>query len=353
MKTCHIAILFSFVLVACGEHDDHAMPASIPLAGIGRQALYVVNGGDATISVIDPATETHVGDIVLENVEYPHHVYLDPSGERLLVAAPGIDLSGGHGGGHAGHEGGDAAAPHGMVLALAASSGELLAHHELAAPNHNAIASPDGTEVWTAQAGTPGVVVVLAADDLAERERIAVGDDPSEVTFAADGAHAFVCNTGSGTVSVIDTRTKAVAAELTVGTTPVGAWPGTDGNLYVDNEGSQTLSVIGGDTLAVGQTLELGFVPAMATSTASGELWVTDPDGGRVVAYALAALQDGPVRAMAVGAGAHALAFAPDGATAYVSNQAAGSVSVVDVATGTVVATIPVGEQPNGMVVRK
>lgn len=347
MHRLSVACLCSCLLVACGEHGGHEGPSTIPLAGIGRQAVYVVNGGDATLSVIDSATDTLVGDIVLEGVEYPHHVYLDPSGERLLVAVPGLDLSGGHGG-HAGH----GETVHGVVLALDASSGALLAHHELAAPNHNAIASRDGTEVWTSESGTPGAVVVLDAEDLAERQRIEVGDDPSEVTFSADGAHAFVCNTGSGTVSIIDTSTKEIVDELTVGTTPVGAWPGTDGNMYVDNEGSRTLSVIASDSLEVVRTVQLGFPPAMAAIAPSGELWVTDLEGGRVVAYSASTPEDGPLRDIPVGAGAHAIAFAPDGTKAYVTNQEAGSVSVVEVTSGTVVETVLVGSKPNGMAVR-
>lgn len=341
------------LLAACAEAGRDDEPATVPIEGIGRQAVYVVNGSDATISVIDPATDAHVGDIVLEHVLYPHHAYLDPTGERLLVAVPGVDLSGGHDGGHAGHGGGGTAEPvHGMVLALAASSGELLAHHELAASNHNAITSPDGSEVWTSEFGSPGAVVILDAETLDERQRIEVGNDPAEVTFSQDGAHGFVCNTGSGTVSVIDTGTKAVVAELVVGMTPVGAWPGGDGNLYVDNEASQTLSVIASDTLEVTKTIELGFAPAMAAIAPSGELWVTDPTASRVVVYDAATPEAGSVRTIATGAGAHAIGFVPDEGKAYVTNQEEDTVSVIDLASGSVVETIPVGRKPNGMAVR-
>jgi YVTN family beta-propeller protein len=350
LATCSLLLL---LLAGCTEVGRDGEPTSVPLEGIGREAVYVVNGSDATISVIDPATDAHVGDIVLEGVLYPHHAYLDPTAERLLVAAPGVDLSGGHDEGHAGHGGEGTTEPaRGMVLALAASSGELLAYHELEASNHNAITSPDGREVWTSEFGAPGAVVVLDAESLDEVERIEVGDDPAEVTFSQDGAHAFVCNTGSGTVSIIDTSTKATMAELTVGMTPVGAWPGDDGNLYVDNEGSQSLSVIASDTLQVVRTIELGFAPAMAATAPAGELWVTDPTGNRVVAYEAGAPEDGPVRTVITGAGPHAIAFTPDGSKAYVTNQDGDTVSVVDVASGTVMETIPVGRKPNGMAVR-
>lgn len=147
----------------------------------------------------------------MQTNSYPHHACLDAAGERLFVAAPGLDLSGG---------------PPAFVLALDANTGELLASHELEYPNHNAIPSPDGQEVWTSQGRSPGFVVVLDAETLDEHHRITVGDAPAEVTFDSSGRYALVCNTGSASVTAIDVATRTVAAELTVGMTPVGAWPG-------------------------------------------------------------------------------------------------------------------------------
>ncbi|MFN5009489.1 MAG: hypothetical protein ACK5EZ_08965 [Bacteroidota bacterium] len=43
------------------------------------------------------------------------------------------------------------------------------------------------------------------------------------------------------------------------------------------------------------------------------------------------------------------MAFNSDGTKAYVTNQGAGNVSVVDVATHTVSQTISVGSKPNGI----
>jgi len=52
------------------------------------------------------------------------------------------------------------------------------------------------------------------------------------------------------------------------------------------------------------------------------------------------------------GAGAHAIAFSTDGRSAYISNQEAGTVSVIDLATRAVTATLIVGSKPNGLVFR-
>ena len=47
----------------------------------------------------------------------------------------------------------------------------------------------------------------------------------------------------------------------------------------------------------------------------------------------------------------HAIAFTPEGATAYVANDGSNDVSVINTATNTLTATIPVGNDPRGVAV--
>lgn len=86
-----------FAAGACA-HEAGA-PSSIPIEPISSNAVFVVNGGDNSITVIDAATEEVAGRIELVDVDYPHHIYLSSDRTTLLVAVPGSDLSGGHGGG--------------------------------------------------------------------------------------------------------------------------------------------------------------------------------------------------------------------------------------------------------------
>ena len=59
-----------------------------------------------------------------------------------------------------------------------------------------------------------------------------------------------------------------------------------------------------------------------------------------------------PVFEEPVGGGPSAVAVRPDGARAYVTNSLSNSVSVLDTATNTVVATVAVGAQPQGVAIR-
>jgi YVTN family beta-propeller protein len=324
------------------DHGSMGTPGSDPIAPIGSEALFVVNGGSNSLTAILVGTNTVAGTIALKNAPFPHHVSLSPDNALLALAVPGMDLSGGHGGG--GH------AMAGTVLTLDATTGETKASRRFDYPNHNASFSPDGKEIWTSQMATQGKVLVLDAGTLATKQTLDVGDSPAEVTFTVDGKYAFVANGKSNSVSIFDASSKALAKTITVGTDPVGAWPGRDTLMYVDNESNQTITAIHGGTLEVVRTYVLGFTPGMAATAPSGDLWVTDSDNGKVVLFpAGSSVKSGEVTA---GAGAHGIAFSRDGKTVFISNQAAGTVSVIDVGTLAVKGTLTVGEKPNGMVIR-
>ena len=92
------ATMVGLILVACGSQHSAdgqhagagsaAAPESVAIAPITGDALYVVNGGDSTVAVLDPTSGTLLGKIQLKNVSYPHHVYLSPDcGNRTIVNA--------------------------------------------------------------------------------------------------------------------------------------------------------------------------------------------------------------------------------------------------------------------------
>jgi YVTN family beta-propeller protein len=371
------ATMVGLFLVACGSQHSAdgphagagstAAPESVAIAPITGDALYVVNGGDATVAVLDPTSGTLLGKIQLKNVSYPHHIYLSPDRSKLAIGVPGHDLSmghtammaadapdaGGHGGG--GMHGSAAAAPvstGGAVLVLDATTGAMVHSRRLDAPNHNAVFSPDGREIWTALLRDDGAVLVLDADTLETKATIAVGRVPAEVTFTPDGRYVFVANGTSDDVTVIDPVTRAVVKTIAVDREPVGAWPGADGMMYVDCEVAKTLKAIDPRTLEVVRTYELKFTPGFAAvpKGRDGELWITDTEAGKVVLNRTTA--DERFADVATAEGAHALAFTPDGKTAFVTNQHGESVSIIDASTRVVRATVPVGLKPNGIVFR-
>ena len=92
---------------------------------------------------------------------------------------------------------------------------------------------------------------------------ISVGSSPGALALSPDGKRLYVANTGSGTVSVINTdylpthrrqsRATSSRLDITVGSSPSALALGADGRLYVANRGSNTVSVINTATNTAGR----------------------------------------------------------------------------------------------------
>ncbi|HEX2787543.1 MAG TPA: YncE family protein [Ignavibacteria bacterium] len=341
-------ILYVLVVFTGCKNDNGVIPTALD---INYDAVYVVNGEDASLSIIEVASNTVKATIQLagtsaNEIKWPHHIYLNPAKTKLAIGVPGIDLSGGHGG-----HGSDTSK--GRIVILDAQNGSILLNKITPHINHNAIFSPDGSEIWSAMMSASGKVFMYSATTYLLKDSITVGSQPSEVTFSADGSIAFVANGGSDDVTAINVSTKTVITTLIVGANPVGAWTGTNNKMYVDNEEGMTISVIDVASLQVEETVNLGFKPGFAAyNQQTDELWVTDGDGGRVVYFHRMNNQWEMPSSIAVGAGAHAIAFTNDGSKAYITNQMANTVSVIDVLTHTKIMDIPVGRKPNGLLIR-
>ncbi|WP_018619805.1 YncE family protein [Spirosoma luteum] len=357
-------LVFLSILSGCMHNMDHGNSMQPELA-INYPAAYVVNAEGNSLSVIDLATQQvketvsfgaasvahsggHSGSTMTDMVMWPHHIYRSPDGTRLSIGVPGMDLSAGHSGGMAGMTG--------RILVVNAKTGATLTSQQTPVMNHNAVFSPDGTELWTSQMDMAGKVLVYDAGSMALKNTITVGMEPAEVTMSDNGGrplpqYAFVANGASNTVSVIKVADKTVVKTIPVGDDPVGAWPGADGKMYVDNEKGQSISVIDVATLAVVETVKLGFTPGYAAyQPTRNELWVSQAGtGNKVVIFERMNGSWMKMGEVVTGLDAHAIAFTKDGNTAYVTNQGAATVSVIDVVTRTKKKDIAVGKKPNGL----
>ncbi|HEY3692270.1 MAG TPA: beta-propeller fold lactonase family protein, partial [Pseudonocardiaceae bacterium] len=74
---------------------------------------------------------------------------------------------------------------------------------------------------------------------------IPVQREPQSVAFAPDSRHAYIVNDGSNTVSVIDTTTNQVTANVSTGQDPTHVFVSADGrHAYVTNIGSSDVTVL-------------------------------------------------------------------------------------------------------------
>ncbi len=348
----NLSIIASFVgailFTSCNKNDD-TMDMTL---NVNYPAAYIVNGEDATVSVIKLSTNEVAGTIPLmgtgsDMIMWPHHISSHQN--HLAIGVPGMDLS-------AGHSGLNTSGMNGKLLVIDAMNGSIVKNINLPLMNHNSIYSPNGNEIWVPQMDEMiSKVLVYDATSNALLNTINVGMMAAELTFSSDGTKAYVANGDDDTITIINTSTKAIITELPVGDNPVGAWTGSNNKMYVDNEDGQTISVIDVATNSVDETITLGFMPGIASYNGpKNELWVSDPMAGKVHYWTWDAGMNMWMHGSSfnTGAGAHAIAFTTDDNTAYVTNQTANTVSVVNTTNHSVTKTINVGRKPNGIVIK-
>ncbi len=339
-----IAATVAFALASCAKHANHG---DTPVLNINYPAAYVVNGTSNNLSVVRLSDNAATAEIALNGATYPHHISINSAKTKLAVAITSTDLSGGH----AGHGG----ATSGLkVLIIDATTGTIDKEIALAKLPHNAIFNSSGTELWLGQMDTvQSQVLVYKTSDWTLQNTINVGKGLSEVTFSNDGSMAFACNTMSKTVTMIDANSKGIMATIPVGADPVGAWPAANGKMYVDNESGQSVSEISVSGANVVSTFNLGFKPGyVAYSTHHNEIWVTDATNGGVVFFENINGVWTYAGNIPTGADAHAVAFSSNGEKAYVTNQGASTVTVIDVVNHAKLQTVIVGSKPNGIALK-
>ncbi len=156
--------------------------------------------------------------------------------------------------------------------------------------------------------------------------------------------YLFVPDRALAQVTVIDTNSDTVIAQIPVGKVPhqvtVSA---TLGKLVASNTADDTISIIDLETFKVRATLQLGSAPEHMELSPGGELLaVGNIDGGTVSLVSLA--EEREIARIPGLDHPHNLTFSPDGSKLYVANLGAGYVSVIDVAQARIVDEIPVAE---------
>lgn len=153
------------------------------------------------------------------------------------------------------------------ALILDPNTGKELARAQLTMDAGAVACTPDGKKVYIAEHGT-GRVLVRSGSDLSAVGEIEVGSQPNDLLADSRG-RLFVANTGSDTVTVVDTKTDRPVETIRTSLTskaPLGSIPNAlaesaDGKtLYVTNGGNNDVAVVRlGEEGSASQVL--GFVP--------------------------------------------------------------------------------------------
>jgi YVTN family beta-propeller protein len=176
-----------------------------------------------------------------------------------------------------------------------------------------------------------------------------VGSNPYGVAVNPKGTKVYVASDVNDAVSVIDTATNKVTATVPVGSDPWGIAVNPDGTkVYVANEGSGAVSVIDTASNKVTATIKVGNYPyGIAVNPAGTKVYaVNDLDNTVSV---IDAATNKVTATITVGDLPTGVAVNPAGTKVYVTNEH--DVSVIDTATNKVTATVPVGKYPWGVAI--
>ncbi len=300
----------------------------------GGNTGYTLNG-DGTFTTFNVSTSllaSNILDTTLFSNSQPVSIY--PQGSYTYVAESGrpgdLQLGG---------------SPVGIQSELPTGAGTVYTVGAANSPRAYAIVAGNGT--------TAGSVAAIETTFNTISGTLPVGINPVYGVMTADSGRAYILNKGSNSVTAIDAQTNAldrfttaagVSSTIPVGVAPVWAdFAPTLNEMVVVNQGGGTAATPGSVTII--------SIPRCAPTTLSSNP-ACDP------ANPLNALGYGSVVAnIPVGVNAVMVSVLQDGTRAYVANQGVlpsgtnpgipGSVSVINLTTNTVSATIPAATSVN------
>jgi len=373
--------LGSFALVfasGCGNNYRPVVTAISPVGPAGQPQKFAVVTSDPNPK--DPTTGLRTGGLpgIL--------TFADFSGDTVLITASiGVDpqyLILNSGGGTAYTLNGDGtvnAAP--VSTSLIASSVTQTTLLSNPAPNASSL-FPQGTYTYITQPGRSSVAEFTGSSPLTlQQELAAVGPTPIYIAGVASAPRIYVLSPSStpgapGTATPIEVSTNTPSGSLPVGVNPVyGVMTADARRAFILNQGSNTVSVINAQNNQLDAGVTNGII---ADPSAVAPIWAdfaptlsellvlnegNGTDNGSVSIFSIplcsAAAQptnpncdvNNPIDAagfgtlvanIPVGKNPLMIAALQDGTQAYVINQADSTVSVINLTTDTVTATIPV-----------
>lgn len=318
------------VLALAGVARADTVPAS-------RGLLLVVNKGDRTLGILDPAAGGTVATVALSGVT-GHEVAASPDGRTAYVP-----IFGDSGVGRPGSDGR-------TIDVVDVASRRRVATIDLGRPQrpHEAVFGPDGRLYVTTEL-TDSVTVIDPRTN-AVVDTLPTGQRESHMlAISRDGRTIYTSNVGAGTVSAIDVAARKVAAVVTVARRAQRIALSVDGALaFTADQDAPRLAVIDTRTNRLARGAALPAIGFGSAPTPDGRwLLVALPGAGQVAVLDLSSLE--VARTIDVPRAPQEILVRPDGRVAYVSCDASAQVAEIDLATWSVARLLPAGQTADGL----
>jgi YVTN family beta-propeller protein len=308
-----------------------------------RDRVYTADQNSNTVSVIDPTSNTLLGQIRLGN---PRPDILSPlyKGEvnvhglgfapdhQTLVAVSTVTNS---------------------VTFVDTATNKVKGTTYIGRNPHEAFFTPDGKQVWATVRGEDHLAVIDAIT-YQEVGRIRTTSGPGMTIFALDGKLAFVCNSFNPVVEVVDVAKQEVIKKVPVISpfspfiqiTPDGS------EVWLTHKDVGKVTRIDTKALEVKGTIDTGPITNhLAFGQSEGQTFAYVTVGGENVVKVFT-LEASPVlvKTIPVGALPHGIWASGDGSRIYVGLENGDAVDVIDTSRNEATAHVPVGQAPQALV---
>jgi YVTN family beta-propeller protein len=324
------------------HETEQSMTASIPVSEKDR--VYTGDQTSNTVSVINPASNKLLGVIRLGD---PVPGALSPLYRGQLLVH-GIGFSPDH------RTIGVVSIGSNSVTFIDTATNKIKGVVYIGRSPHEAFFTPDGKELWVVVRGEDYVSVIDPAR-MKEIRRVQTANGPGMVLFRPDGRYAFVPSSFTPELDVVDMQSYKVVARVPQ------ASPFSP-NLAVSRNGTEvwfTLKDSGKTQVMSGQppfrilaTLDTGPITNHVTliENSNGKFAYVTIGGENAVKVYRRGEKPELVATIATGDLPHGIWGSGDGTRVYVGLENQDAVVAIDTMTNKIIATVPIGQQPQALV---
>lgn len=305
--------------------------------------VYSANQVSNTVSVVDPADHTFLGEIYLgkpyPNVLSPlyrgqslvHGLRYSPEKKMLAVVSIGSN----------------------SVTFVSTETNKVIKTIYVGRSPHEPTFTPDSKQVWTSVRGEAYVSVIDVAS-MKEIRKVEVADGPGMISFSPDGKIAYVCSSFTPELDIVNTSNYKIIKRIPVispfspniFTSPNGEW------VAMTHKDVGKVTVIDTKTLSVHKVLTTGPITNHVTfAKINGKLKMLVTVGGENKVKVFDVASDfKQTDIVDVGNLPHGLWPSADGKLMYVGLEYGDQVQGIDLQTMKALPVIKIGQSPQALV---
>ncbi|GAB3041665.1 YVTN family beta-propeller repeat protein [Spirosoma pulveris] len=305
--------------------------------------VYTANQVSNTVSVVDPSTNTFLGEIDLgkpyPNVLSPlyrgqalvHGLRYLPTKKLLAVVSIGSN----------------------SVTFISTETNKVLKTVYVGRSPHEPTFTPDGRQLWVSVRGEAYISVIDVAT-MKEIKQVPVADGPGMVSFSPDGKLAYVCSSFTPELDIINASTYKSVKKIPVVspfspnifTSPKGDW------VAFTHKDVWKVTVLNTSTQAIANVLSTGAITNHVTFTYVGKklLMLATVGGENKVRVFDPEQNFKQTDTINVGTLPHGIWAAPDGKLVYVGLEYADQVQGINLETMQPLPPVKIGQSPQALV---